>query len=158
MSCPALLAPEKVACLRISRPVALSPAAPSQPRLKTAIAMSATVTDTGSAALVTAALQDYTIRLVGDPEPPPEQQRRQQQEQPPEQEQHDQEQHLENPPGWHDQRRQVPPYRPVNRRLDRAQRPAGVDTATSLFVGHLFAGVWLQAVSARRHSQRAGRR
>ncbi len=54
---------------------------------------------------------------------------------------------ITNPPGWYDQHRQVPPYRPVNHNLDFEQRPVASSPVGAAFVGHLFAGVWLQAVS-----------
>lgn len=54
---------------------------------------------------------------------------------------------VENPPGWDDQHRDVPPYRPVNTNLDREQRPWGSNPVESAFVFHMLHGVWLNSVS-----------
>jgi hypothetical protein len=54
---------------------------------------------------------------------------------------------IENPPGWYDGHRQVPPYRPVNTHLDREQRPWGSNPVESAFVFHMLHGVWLRSVS-----------
>lgn len=53
---------------------------------------------------------------------------------------------VENPPDWDDQHRDVPPYRPVNRNLDREQRPWGSNPIESAFVFHMLHGVWLNSV------------
>jgi hypothetical protein len=53
---------------------------------------------------------------------------------------------VENPPNWYDQHRQVPPFRPVNRSLDRASRPYGSNPVESAFVFHMMHGVWLRGV------------
>ncbi|KDN71018.1 putative X-Pro dipeptidyl-peptidase C-terminal non-catalytic domain-containing protein [Colletotrichum sublineola] len=50
----------------------------------------------------------------------------------------------EYPPGWYDQHRQVPPYRPVNRNLDLADRPWGSNGIESTFVYLMMNGCWLQ--------------
>jgi hypothetical protein len=54
---------------------------------------------------------------------------------------------VENPPGWDDQHRDVPPYRPVNTNLDREQRPWGSNAVESAFVFTMLHGVWLNSVS-----------
>jgi len=87
-------------------------------------------------------LQDYNIRLTGGDQvhateqhsAPPNTDNR-----PPE--------IVENPPGWDDQHRDVPPYRPVNTNLDREQRPWGSNPIESAFVFHMLHGVWLNSVS-----------
>lgn len=43
--------------------------------------------------------------------------------------------------------RRVPPYRPINRHLDFAQRPSGASPGESVFVEVMLHGVWLTAVS-----------
>ena len=52
----------------------------------------------------------------------------------------------ENPVGWTDDWRQTPPYRPVNRGLDRELRPWGTNPVEQGFIVHMFEGVLLQAV------------
>ncbi len=84
-------------------------------------------------------LDDYTIRLVGHEQldqasPPSREDARPRA--------------VENPPGWYDQHRHVPPYRPINRNLDSESRPVGANPVIALIVGHLFAGVWVQSVSS----------
>ena len=54
---------------------------------------------------------------------------------------------VENPAGWQDQHRDVPPYRPVNRNLDREQRPWGSNPVESAFVFHMLSGVAVNSVS-----------
>lgn len=53
----------------------------------------------------------------------------------------------DNPPGWYNEHRQVPPYRPVNTELDRKQRPWGSNPVESAFVFTMLHGVWLTSVS-----------
>jgi len=54
----------------------------------------------------------------------------------------------EYPPGWYDQHRQVPPYRPVNRNLDLADRPWGSNGIESTFVYLMMNGCWLQGIAS----------
>ncbi|KAK2000352.1 hypothetical protein LX36DRAFT_603247 [Colletotrichum falcatum] len=54
----------------------------------------------------------------------------------------------ENPPGWDDQHRQVPPYRPVNRHLDRGDRAWGSNGIEATFVYLMLNGCWLQEVGS----------
>ncbi|KAH8891373.1 hypothetical protein GQ53DRAFT_746890 [Thozetella sp. PMI_491] len=79
-------------------------------------------------------LQDYNIRLssaatAASPAIKPE----------------DSEQPVQNPAGWYDGHRQVPPFRPVNRNLDRGQRPDGSNPIETAFIFHMLNGVWLKA-------------
>ncbi|OLN95459.1 hypothetical protein CCHL11_09453 [Colletotrichum chlorophyti] len=53
----------------------------------------------------------------------------------------------ENPAGWYDQHRHVPPYRPANRNRDLADRPWGSNGVESAFVFVMLNGCWLQGVS-----------
>lgn len=80
-------------------------------------------------------LQDYDIHLTGDDETvaPPNTDN-----QPP---------LASNPPGWATEHRGVPPYRPINTRLDRSQRPWGASPVTTAFVYTMMHGVWLVGVS-----------
>ncbi|ROW15910.1 hypothetical protein VPNG_02675 [Cytospora leucostoma] len=83
-----------------------------------------------------AVLQDYDIHLTGDDgtvappntdnQPPP----------------------ASNPPDWAAEHRGVPPYRPINTRLDRSQRPWGINPVASAFIFTMMHGVWLNAVLA----------
>jgi len=119
-------------------------------------------------------LQDYNIRLTGDsdlrrPEKTNKQQQQQQEEEE-EQQQQQQQQRQEQQDGsieaalarrandgpyaapeypahWPQTHRQIPPYRPVNRQLDLASRPWGDGRIGTVFVMHMFTGVWLEAVS-----------
>ncbi|KAK1657571.1 hypothetical protein BDP55DRAFT_685116 [Colletotrichum godetiae] len=52
-----------------------------------------------------------------------------------------------NPPGWYDQHRQVPPYRPANANMDIADRPWGSNGIESAFVYVMLNGCWLQGVT-----------
>ncbi|KAK3685687.1 hypothetical protein B0T22DRAFT_226296 [Podospora appendiculata] len=54
----------------------------------------------------------------------------------------------ENPPGWTDNYRQVPPHRPINTQLDREQRPWGSNGVESAFVFTMFQGVRLKSTLA----------
>lgn len=56
-----------------------------------------------------------------------------------------------DPPGWDDEHRGVPPYRPINRNLDFSQRPWGGNPVGTAFVFTMFTGVFTVAV--RLHSQ-----
>ncbi|KAF0323018.1 X-Pro dipeptidyl-peptidase C-terminal non-catalytic domain-containing protein [Colletotrichum asianum] len=52
-----------------------------------------------------------------------------------------------NPSNWPTQYRRIPPYRPVNRHLDQAERPNGANGFEFLFVTVMLNGVHLQSVS-----------
>ncbi|KAK3327992.1 hypothetical protein B0T19DRAFT_179623 [Cercophora scortea] len=54
----------------------------------------------------------------------------------------------ENPPGWPDDYRQVPPHRPINTQLDFEQRPWGSNGVESAFVFTMFQGVRLKSTLA----------
>ncbi|EQB52073.1 hypothetical protein CGCSCA5_v014846 [Colletotrichum siamense] len=54
---------------------------------------------------------------------------------------------VENPPDWYDQHRQVPPYRPINRELDVADRPWGSNRIENGFVFVMLNGCWIQGVT-----------
>ena len=51
------------------------------------------------------------------------------------------------PPNWPQNYRDVPPYRPINRHLDWAERPSGSNPIEVAFVTSMLHGVWLNAVS-----------
>lgn len=64
-----------------------------------------------------------------------------------------------NPPGWDDQHRAVPGYRPINTQLDRTMRPWGSNGVETGFVFLMLNGVWLTGVSfpvPRMHTMRRG--
>lgn len=52
-----------------------------------------------------------------------------------------------NPDYWPTQYRRIPPYRPINKNLDLAERPNGSNRAEWLFVQVMMNGVRLQSVS-----------
>lgn len=97
--------------------------------------MSATTVDNPiTTAVSRQVLQDYDIHLTGDgtvatPQPTPT---------------------AANPPGWDTQHRGVPPYRPINRDLDRTQRPVGGNPVGDVFVTTMFTGVLFNTVSDER--------
>lgn len=103
--------------------------------------MSATVTDNPvSTALHRATqpahLQDYEVRLTSGDAPAPAPPNADNPRAP-----------VANPPGWADQHRGVPPYRPINRNLDRSQRPLGGSPVGTAFVTTMFTGVSIMSVS-----------
>jgi len=53
---------------------------------------------------------------------------------------------VENPVDWPQNYRRVPPYRPINRNLDRGQRPDGTNPIERVFFFTMLHGVWLNAV------------
>ena len=53
----------------------------------------------------------------------------------------------QNPEWWPNDHRRVPDYRPVNRNLDRSQRPDGVNGTERVFIFTMLRGVQLNAVS-----------
>lgn len=100
------------------------------------IKMSATITDNPITTTIQQDyLHDYQIRLSGGVE---EAFSRSNEDSPPPA--------AENPPDWYDQHRQVPPYRPVNRNLDIADRPWGSNGVESAFVFVMLNGCWLKGV------------
>jgi hypothetical protein len=96
--------------------------------------MSVTTTTNPITSRATRYLDDYQIRLTGanqettaDPNstsPPPAQ----------------------NPEGWPSNYHDVPPMRPINRHLDREQRPDGQNAVEQAFIGVMLHGVWMMAV------------
>lgn len=52
-----------------------------------------------------------------------------------------------NPPGWPDDHRRVPAYRPIDRNLDYEQRTAGLNGPEYVFIQSMLTGVRLNAVS-----------
>jgi hypothetical protein len=53
---------------------------------------------------------------------------------------------LTNPPSWPMVHRRVPPYRPINRNLDRSARPAGYNFALFVFINTMLGGCHILAV------------
>ncbi|KAL4876676.1 hypothetical protein BJY04DRAFT_199603 [Aspergillus karnatakaensis] len=53
------------------------------------------------------------------------------------------------PQDWPSEYRRVPPYRPINRNLDRAERAAGASVPEYIFIQSMLHGVWLNASVAR---------
>lgn len=51
------------------------------------------------------------------------------------------------PENWPSNHRRIPPFRPINRQLDRSQRPAGSNAPEFVFIQAMLHGVWLNAVS-----------
>lgn len=103
--------------------------------------MSATTTDNPiSTTLYRAAqadhLHDYEIRLTSDGETPAS----------PNTDNRPSISTVPNPPGWDDEHRGVPPYRPINRNLDFSQRPWGGNPVGHAFVFTMFTGVFTVAV------------
>ena len=52
-----------------------------------------------------------------------------------------------NPVEWPQDHRRIPPYRPVNRELDQTQRRVYLSNVERTFVGVMFTGVYVEAVS-----------
>ena len=52
-----------------------------------------------------------------------------------------------NPANWPTEFRRVPPYRPVNRNLDRSERPNGSNPVEAVVANIMLQGVQLQSVS-----------
>jgi hypothetical protein len=59
------------------------------------------------------------------------------------------EQSLMNPSSWPTDHRRVPPYRPINRNLDRSVRPAGHNLALFVFINTMLGGCHILAVVLR---------
>ncbi|KAF9895081.1 hypothetical protein FE257_004710 [Aspergillus nanangensis] len=53
------------------------------------------------------------------------------------------------PLNWTSNHRRVPAYRPINRNLDRTERPAGSNAGEFLFIQAMLHGVWLNASVAQ---------
>jgi hypothetical protein len=51
-----------------------------------------------------------------------------------------------NPDWWPTDHRRVPDYRPINRNLDRSQRPNGVNAIETAFIFIMLRGVQVNAV------------
>ncbi|KAG8159254.1 hypothetical protein KVR01_010915 [Diaporthe batatas] len=95
-----------------------------------------TIDNPVTTAVSRAILQDYDIHLTGDDTvTPPNQDSR-----PPQPAST-----AANPPGWDTQHRGVPPYRPINRELDLAQRPLGGNPVGDVFITTMFTGVFINA-------------
>lgn len=56
-----------------------------------------------------------------------------------------------NPPWWPTNHRRMPPYRPVNRNLDRTARPSGENAIVFLFINSMLGGCGLLAVRSMRN-------
>ncbi|KAL5001009.1 hypothetical protein BDV10DRAFT_182885 [Aspergillus recurvatus] len=62
-----------------------------------------------------------------------------------------------NPPTWPAHHRRVPPYRPINRNLDFAERSAGSSIPEYVFIQAMLHGVWLNASIAQLWRATGGR-
>jgi len=51
-----------------------------------------------------------------------------------------------NPPSWPTAHRRMPPYRPINRNLDRTTRPSGDNAVLFIFINTMLSGCGLLAV------------
>jgi hypothetical protein len=51
-----------------------------------------------------------------------------------------------NPPSWPTGYRRIPPYRPINRNLDRTTRPSGDTVVLFIFINTMLSGCGLLAV------------
>ncbi|KAL2815822.1 hypothetical protein BDW59DRAFT_166635 [Aspergillus cavernicola] len=49
------------------------------------------------------------------------------------------------PQTWPSNHRRIPPYRPINRTLDQAERAAGANVGEVIFIQSMMHGVWLNA-------------
>lgn len=56
-----------------------------------------------------------------------------------------------NPPNWPTRYRDIPPHKPINRDLDREQRPGGLGVIEQLFIATLLNGCRVNAVSDTVH-------
>jgi hypothetical protein len=95
--------------------------------------MSATETTTIRPSALSAALQDYSLHHSGVATAEGEQHTITQE-------------RVENPPNWDYTHRRVPPYRPVDTRLDQSQRRVYHNRAEQVFISVMFAGVLINAV------------
>jgi len=64
---------------------------------------------------------------------------------------------VENPPGWDYTHRRVPPYRPVDTRLDQSQRRVYHNRAEQVFISVMFTGVLVNATAAKWWRSTGGR-
>lgn len=101
--------------------------------------MSVTTTSSPLTQTLLHALTDYDLHHSGDPESPgrpadPNTTSRAAQTQ-------------QNPAWWPTDHRRVPPYRPINRNLDRDLRPGGTNVVEQVFIFTMLRGVQLKAVS-----------
>ncbi|KAL4742672.1 hypothetical protein BDV11DRAFT_167067 [Aspergillus similis] len=62
-----------------------------------------------------------------------------------------------NPATWPTHHRRIPPYRPINRNLDFAERSAGSSVPEYIFVQTMLHGVWLNASIAQLWRATGGR-
>ncbi|KIW99956.1 uncharacterized protein Z518_10884 [Rhinocladiella mackenziei CBS 650.93] len=99
--------------------------------------MSITTTTNPTSRAVLEVLTDYDLHHSGDPQRsgPPEHPKPQARAPEP----------YNNPHWWPNDHRRIPPYRPVNRNLDRSQRPAGVNRIERAFIFTMLRGVQLEA-------------
>ncbi|KAL4865538.1 hypothetical protein BDV12DRAFT_148192 [Aspergillus spectabilis] len=94
-----------------------------------------TTTTTTLPATTLSILADYELHHSGAPSPSPNSQNTNPS--------HSQ------PPTWPSDHRRVPPYRPINRNLDQAERAAGASVPEYIFIQSMLHGVWLNASVAR---------
>ncbi|KAM7215855.1 putative serine esterase [Rhypophila decipiens] len=87
---------------------------------------------------------DYTIQVTGNPQLQDQQQ--QQQQQVSSFHHHQKQQQLWSHPDV--EYRQVPPYRPINKFLDKNSRPWGSNPVETVFVFTMFQGVWLKSTAS----------
>ncbi|KAL4927328.1 uncharacterized protein BDV17DRAFT_292761 [Aspergillus undulatus] len=66
----------------------------------------------------------------------------------PSQTQQNQQQH-QQPNDWPTSHRRIPPYRPINRTLDFAERAAGASVPEYIFIQSMLHGVWINASISR---------
>ncbi|KAL4775910.1 hypothetical protein BDW60DRAFT_203764 [Aspergillus nidulans var. acristatus] len=62
-----------------------------------------------------------------------------------------------NPVNWPTHHRRIPPYRPINRNLDFAERSAGSSVPEYIFIQAMLHGVWLNASIAQLWRATGGR-
>lgn len=95
--------------------------------------MSVTATANPTTTELHRALNDYTIHLTGEETETAVNTRS--------------EPTVENPENWPEDYHGVPAYRPINRHLNREERPDGTNPIERLFIFTMLNGVWLNAVS-----------
>jgi len=96
--------------------------------------MSVTTTDNPTTTQLHRILDDYTIHLTGG-EPQSVNPR--------------EHSSVENPVNWPEDYHNVPAYRPIDRNLNFAERPGGMNPIESLFIYTMLRGVWLNATAAQ---------
>ncbi|KAL4818453.1 hypothetical protein BDW67DRAFT_183169 [Aspergillus spinulosporus] len=62
-----------------------------------------------------------------------------------------------NPATWPTHHRRIPPFRPINRNLDFAERSAGSSVPEYIFIQAMLHGVWLNASMAQLWRKTGGR-